>query len=1047
MATSDFERFIGGSQDKGINVFEPDLSPEITWDETTVNVTGGIRRGVGPRPGIAPLPGHADTDTLTGQNCNGLMKSESGAGAGLINRELVFACVPINLSPYAGAYPKTSLQYYVWLVGLDYGSDYCLDACLGATLTASVNAQSSSISAGLAESSYREESPLVRKHKTEMLNLPTITTPAAADMKEALKGITGRYWMPTAQMSISGKRVPYQWMIGKVTTVPAVTTAPIVNLWEIPLTGGTSPTVLGGEGSEFETRDAPDHVERIVTFYCLSTTGARVDMVYKKNLTKANTVAQPAYATSTGHYTSLGTATKTGASVAYSSVVVSLVNDPGSFTNSKHEAILIAGERPMAIVYQGWLKAVKGMMPRYVDLSSPGSIPRVLGSTTQGVPSAFPSAVPVACGANTGILRANTTYELGVSLYNKQIDYETNVGSGGQFINGATDFTAVALDSLGAYSVWFLAITGFIHGLPWEWTTTSPAASCEVGRGFHVNDFEYRFYYRESGTQEWLPGGTIDAAKYWFFADWTAIGANTGPAFCTGPSGSLPGGYTNGFIDYSPLPQQRYHCTLAFRGRAFWFAEKSMHFSIAGNIYAYPTRNIVAAQTGQFRGGIVHTQLNMTDQASRLIIFGSNQSYQARFTGNLAQQNVRISSDTVGQFDIEGSDFNMDYLCEATAYSYRAACIAEGVLYFWGPQGVYYDDGNMPMPVKITGSLEPDVFDFVDQTRITEVHSVYNKRTKEVIWFYPPKTADTSFPTYGLVYNVLTDEFSYLKFRFQVDSSQVLKIENDQTTIAISGERIMITGRATAATTNPQRAYFYDELCRGGDQGPGTELMIKTIATPSAGVRRLTLATGSCSIASVQVGDLISIPNAVDYGYPGLDLAAVSPQIATVLVNGTTYLDVTLAAGAAFTAAATLATRFAFPIYHRAAVGAGLHGITWQLQTNYWMPTGVVDQWLWRYLYLLFKYTGWPAPTGQQLTLAYRTLVSGGFLSDTLTLANNSDGQAQIHHPLRNVSAAATGQALKYRLSGIHIGDQWTLEYLEAHCTREKGFTLKQFEG
>lgn len=1048
MSTSDYQRFIGGSQDKGINTFEPDIGAEITWDETTVNVTGGIRRGVGPRPGISPLPGHADTETLAGTNTNGLMKSESSGGVGLINRDLLFGIVPVTIAPYAGSYPKAPLQYFVWLVGLDFGANYCLDACFGATLASAVNSQSSSIRAGLAQSSYQAESPLVRRHKTELINLPTQSTPTAADMQAQLKGVTGRYWTPYAQISISGKRIPYNWMLSAAQSIPSITVAPLLNLWDVVLTVGTSPSCRGGIPSEIETRDAPDNVERVAAFYCLLQTGYKIDMKYTKSITKANTVAGSAYNNASLHYSPLSGAAKTGASVLYSSVFSVLVNDPGSFTNTKHEAIIVAGERPIAIVYQDWLKAVKGMMPRFFDLSAPPLIPRVFLSQSDGSQSVFPAAVPQAGSANSGVLRANTTYDFGMSLYHKQYDYETNVGQGASLTTGVGDFVSVNFDQLTAgQNVWNLLQTSagtFLHAFPWEFSPTAPRSGNEVGRDFHINDIEYRIYYRQSGTAEWLPGGNVDASKYWFFTEWPTVGGNIGPAFCTGPSGSLPGGYANGFIDYSPLPTQRYLCAISYKGRAFWWSEKSMHYSIQGNIYAYPTRNIVAAPTGSWRGGIVHIQPGETVQTSRLVVFGSDNAFAGRFTGYLSKQNVRISSDTVGQFDIEGSDFELDYLCDATAYSYRAACVAEGILYFWGDQGVYRDDG-ISQPEKISQILEPDVFDLVNHLRISEVHSIYNKRTKEIYWFFPPKTADATYPTYGLVYNVMNQRFSYVKFLCQIDSAQILKDNSQLTPAALAGERIVIMARATAAATTQQRGYYFDELCRAGEMVPGTELMIKTISTPVAGTRRLTIASGSVApSASIVAGDFVSFQNAQSYA-PAL--AAGSDMVALVTAVTATTLDITLPTSGDIDAAATLTQGNALPIWHKAAAAKGLHGITYQIQTNYWLPTGVVDAWYWRYLYLLFKYSGWPSPTGAQIALAWRVLRCGGFVGDTLTLSNNSDGHCQVLHALKHDARSSNGQALKFKLSGIHIGDQWTLEYLEAHCTREKGFTLKEFEG
>lgn len=1063
MGTSDLTKFPAGSQDKGLNNFEPAVSADVTWSQDTVNVGGGVRRGVGVRYGVAPLAGHSNTETPAGNATNGIQRSETTSGtAGLTFRELIFGVVPITIAPYDGAYPKANRQYYVYLVGLDDSTNVTLDACLGSTLVSSVNKQESTLVAGLAQSSYRQESPLVRLHKTEMLNLPTLTTPTAADMQTALREIAARYWMPYAHISVSGKRVPYQWMLGNATSTPAITTAASVNIWTATVSVGTSQVILCGEPSEIETREYIDEETRFFHEYLLTNTGRKLDLSYTKTITGAFTAAQPAYGTGS-NYLGLGGAKK-GGGTAYSSTSCALINDPGSFTNTRHDAILCAGERPIAIVYQDWLKATKGMMPRWVDLSQPGCTPRLLGnSLNNGQPSMSPNAVIGLAGENTGILRLGLTYDFGASLYYKHLDYETNVtyitsveNTTGDVPAGA-DFTAITFDDTGTTgNIWENLQTEALYGMPWEFTNfTAPATGAdgrevEVGRGFHINDFEYRVYFRASGTNEWLPGGAVDAAKYWFFWDWD----NDIPRFCTGPTAQLPGGQPNGFVDYSPLPKQRYICTTVFQQRAFWWSEKSMHFSYVNNIYAYPTRNIVTCPTGKWRGGIVHSQKDLSQQLSRLVVFG-DQTYSCRFTGETTLQSVRISSETVGQFAIDGSDFRMEYLCDSTAFSYRAACVAEGVLYWWGPQGVYRDDGMTPSAKISTIPLEPNIWDYVDMARDTEVHSIYNKRTKEVLWFYPPKVADATYPTHGLAYSTETGKFYPFKMRCQVDSSQNIKIENDDTPDDVDGERILLHCRETTAAT-VQRTFYFDDIVEAGEQGPARELTVLTVATPTAGTRRLTLATGSIGITAggIAVNDLICIQNAKGYA-PSLTLADDMIAKITAINNASNYIDILLPDGAAFDAAASLTGQTAFPVYQKHPTTAGLHGITYLMQTNYWLPDGVSSSWYWLYLYFMFRYSGIPTPTdpftgrpsGEQILLTYQSLVCEAAISDTLSLVNNSAGQCQIHHPMRNVGRAASGQALKYALSGIHIGNPWTLEYLEAHCRPEAGFTLKEFEG
>ncbi len=1086
MSTSDLVKFNGGTQAKGVNNFSPKISTEITWTNDVNNVTCGIRQGVGPRYGAAPIPGQSDTEALvTGQN-NGIMASEAASGgSGLIERELMFGIVPLNITEFAGSYPKSNHQFYTYLVGLDYSNGLTtFDACLGAFASGGIYQQESDIRSGLMPSGYREENPLVRLHKTELVNLPVSGT--AADMQTILQNVP-RFWNPYAHVSIPGKRVPYFWQLadlnsnGTTGVCPDMAiTGPIV--WADSYGGH----ITLGSSSEMITREAKDNNTRIMLVYGLDGHGFGVDRGWTERISDANTVAVTGYNPTTWNYVNL-TDGSTFGSDPISGVAAAIILDPGNYTNSRHEAVLVGLEKPLAIVYQDWRVMNTGLFPRYVDLSSPGCLPRnsvgifgIGGNVSQESAFVRESDCVVPNEDDAGILAPGFRYDIGFSYYNKLLDFESNVAFGTTVsladldpdVAGPRCVCACKIAASGQLNLWEGIAAGSIASetVPWEFSdtrTTIPASIDPDPRYLTVNDYQIKFYYRQTGSGEWLPAGSFDAAQYWYATNWETVGVTRGPMICRTPQGGLPGGQPSGFIDYSPLPKQRYVNVINFQNRAFWFAEKTMHFSLQNNIYAYPQRNITVIPAGFWKGGLEHTRTGDVQQNGRLLMFGSNATYAGRFTGERLKQNVRISADTVGQFDIDGSDFAISYLTDATAYCARASCVAEGIAYWWGIQGVYADDG-INRPEKISQVLEPEVQTFVALERQDEVHCVYNKNTKEVLWFYPPKVPDSSFPTYVLIYNVLNDEFYYGKMRCQVDASQNLKVTDDSTPEKLDGDRVLIHCReSTSATVS--RSYFFDQLVQAGEQGPGRELLIKTVATPSAGVKRLTIASGSVGVTagSIAANDYVSFQNVKGYATTITNATDMIAKIVAVN-NGAGTIDIQLPTGGALDDA-TLVRPLYFPIYQKKPTTAGLHGIIYTIPTNYWLPTsaptiigaaqqpqrGMSESWNWMYLYFLFRYLGIPTPTNpftdqsatSVLSLAYRTLVSGGEVTDLLTLINNSDDQCQVHHPLRNEERSANGQALKYSLSGIHIGDPWTLEYLEAHCLKEKGFTLKEFEG
>lgn len=1064
MSTNDLKRFVFGVPDKSVDNFNPKISGVPALDPSTVNVSSGIKRGTGVRYATAPLAGHNNTETPAANQNNGIQRSEITSGAlGLTHRERIYGIVPITMAPYDGAYPKANKQYYAFIVGLDNGSDVSLDVCLGSTLVSGVYKQESTLVAGLAASSYRQESPLIRLHKTELLNLPLTSTPVASDMQAILKGVTDKYYIPYSQISVAGKRIPYQWMFGRVLAFPGATTGPNINLWNKTLSIGTNPTILGGSPSEINTREFTDNNQRLLSVYCLDDDGYPLDLSYTVNITQANTQASPAYSQVVNNYIDLNNATKSGASTAYTSNTCVLLNDPGSYTNSRHDAILIAGETPMAVVYQDWLKATTGMLPRFIDLTNPGCTPRTGMGITAGDESTsfFLNDSSVYLGGNdTGILAIDISYDIGFSYYNKLLDYETNVFYGTTVKTITFDKYSILLNLITTqyHNVWQDMPSGY--SVPWEFSddivypASGPTPASNKGRGMHINDYEIRFYYRQEGIGEWLAAERFDAAQLWFFNRWPAIGANYSfQILAKEPVSGLPGGQPNGFIDYSPLPKQRYICTLVFQQRAFWFSEKDFRFSLQNNIYAYPLRNVVSSQTGKWRGAIQFSRLDQSTFQGSIIVFG-DETYSGWFNGNLSRVPVRVSAQSVSNEPVEGSDFTLDYLSDSTAFSYRSAIVAENVAYWWGPQGVYKYEG-MGKPKKISGSLEPDINDYVDMGRDDEVHCVYIKRCNEIVWFYPPKVTDATYPTYGLAYNVETGNFYPYKFKFQVDSAQNLKIENDETPDGVDGDRVLLHCRETASST-VQRTYFFDDIAIAGDQGPAQQLSVISFSTPVAGQRRLVLAAGSAGITAsgIVANDYISFQNVKGYA-PGLTLAPDMIAKITAVNNASNYIDILLPDGGAFDASATLTGQTAFPVYHRGFDSAGLNGIPYLYQTNYWLADGLYQAWVWQYLYFLFKYPGIPQPMDpfhptegllSRINLTFES-TSGDAQTDILSLINNTKDHCQIHHPLYNQERSANGQALRFALSGIYIGDHWTFEYMEAHCLEEFGFTLKEFEG
>ncbi len=879
-------------------------------------------------------------------------------------------------------------------------------------------------------------------------------------------GATGAnpWHVSTTSFAVNGPQNPMTWLIGGATSHGDATHAPNMNL-----TYSSNLEASWGFPPSFNYGNFP--VTK--TFAASYALGASADfnINYSLAYTPTSSIYEPSYYAYEGNTmvdVSTITATKDTAGTGYTNTSFALLNDPNLLCDSSYQGYLAAIGKAVCFIIQDWYRARNGMITQTIDLTNMPSEPSAYsyyleeGTKTPISFAQFPNFVrdtPISTStsgiglgaANTGILRSNTVYELAYAHFDKRLNFESNVGLPVKFQTGDDDlislilFTPPSPPQTQAY-VGPLSATG--AGLmPWihpDSTATYPSLTSPLA----VNYLEYRFYYREENAQEWLPALFIDASQWWFYPQFVNLSA------CTGGIGGSPGGRPDGFNDYSRLPQDKWTCVLFYKNRAFWVSEKQIVFSLANNVFAYPQGNQASCPIGSFKGAITQAYYGQAQQDARIVVFGTAATYVGKFTGNLIQVPVQVSIDTVGNYGLDGSDFNLDIWTTVTAFSYRSAVVAEGILYFWGPQGVFMDDGVNPL-TKISGILEPDLFNYYDASQTDEVHCCYSDSTKEITWFFPPKGGDATYPTHALIWSRISEEWLPAKYGGYVDATQQIKID---TNLPTAGTRTLAFSRESP-TGVVQRAYFYDHMNRGGDIFPSQEMMVSSFTTPAAGERTLTLAQGyTTDFNTIAAGDLISVIRAQDYD---TSLTLSDSFIGKVISSATGInptITIQLPDDVDFDASGTIAAsahQFYFPIWHSTQTTNGINGFPYVIQTNYWLPQGMSESWNWIYLYLLFKYTGVPSVTnpvtGRQIAsavnLAYRSLVCAGTISDTLNLINNSDGHCQVHHPLRNVGRAGSGQAIKFALSGIHIGNPWILEYVEAHCKKEFGFTLKEFEG
>ena len=1058
------QKYNSGPMHRGISPRTPDFQTDVELSTDTTNMSHGVEQGMAVRHGFSPIPGQNDNETGTlVPRLPGLLMSEGMPASGLAARTKVLGWVQLSLPSPSDI--TTKINVYGAVITTEVSSITYLDIALCSTQSGGVEKISSFIYDGFGPASVGllSTSPTVFSFLAEGIvtnaGVKTGTLPAYLTFDKSL------YAASIATINVTGIDVPMAYLFGEATSPGDATHAPSSNFFvgvvKFPSGSTTNTVVTAGIPTEYQLQNFKI-AQRAMKISGLTNEG-QFNILYTLLVTPSSSTFKQDIldSGSVNLDVSAITATKETSGTSYSSTVTTLVNDASASSNSSFSAIAVAAGSPYLALFQGAYRAGEGRFDQWFDLSQNVWQPPVLASaySEDFIPKStcfaewgdyvtgdpFSGAVspegPALLGADTGILRKSTVYEFTYSMYNKRLNFETNVGVPVKFATGTDDFVGLQL-------YW-----GDASGTPltqyYKWRSTAPAGHWMP---FHFGSFQddltkwyppqlainfcqYRFYYRQFGTFEWLPAGQIDAAQFWYDA---YLRYNV----CTGPVSSSPGGQPGGFSDYSPLPTDNYNCVVQYKNRFFWFSDQACVFSLSNNPFAYAARNSISSPTGKFLGGIVHNYPGQAEQSSRLVIFGNTGNYVARFTGIFQQTQVQVAADASATFNIEGSDLVIDPWTSVTAFSYRAAAIADGILYYWGPQGVYRDDG-VQTPTKISADLEPYIFTLYDPAQTSKIHANYDDLSKEITWFYAPATADSN-QTHLLIYSVLSGEFLPGAIGSQVDWVQNLPITS---AIPTAGKRTMAGVRSDTGS-DIQRCYFYDNRNRSGDMRPTTDWLIKTIATPSAGLRRLTLAAGydATNFATIAVGDYLALQQTLDYDP---SLAAADNMIAKIAAvnTGSGYLDITLPTGAALDASASPTFDKYFPFWTMPPTSRGLNGIPYLMKTVYWTPVGVNGYFFWLYWYLLAKYTAWKTDLSFGWELGYRSPTSIVTLTDLVTFANNSDNNFQIYHPLMPGDDNSQGQGLKLSVSGNHIGPEWVLQYMEIHGVPQFGDMLKRFEG
>lgn len=645
------------------------------------------------------------------------------------------------------------------------------------------------------------------------------------------------------------------------------------------------------------------------------------------------------------------------------------------------------------------------------------------GSVVDPRKTCWTKAVPYVAGtatssviANKGILESNRSYEYAYSVVNKMTGVESNVGTPASVFTGATANGGILINGM-------LPSTEYL-----QYITKDITAAYASNTNLPQNYFSFKLYYREVGSFEWLYSGEVP------FVDdglCPAYDIYIGESNCIG----LPGPQAGAYIDNSPLPNDNYLDVVSFAGKLWWIAKDAIRFS-SSNALTYPIRNYIASSSGEFLGAKAHFFSGQAEARARLVVFGTKSTYDVRQTSEFQYMQVQVSASSPPQsVPIPDTNIIVSERSSHTAFSGRTAEVAEGILYYWGPTGIFRDDG-VNLPVRISDSIEPDLFDCFDKTKTDEFFAYYNKKAQEILFFYRPITVVGGVLTKAWVYSIRTEDFAsgiagawtQYEYTCLIDWAQDLDINKFYgarigDTVEMSraaGHRTMIGARASTAST-VSRPYFHDDLCDCGDMTPGTEMMVASVSRTNATTVRLTFTTdhNASILSGAAVASTVYIFGSQEYG----KLAVSLDGLREVVGKGAGYLDIK--DSSAYAGPDTLSMRSFFPVFF------STHDVPCVIATNFFAPFGTASWSRFRYSHLLIqptpKYAGTVQPTASIAWNCNHTLSTSTTKTITVDALNTRERTSQIVFDMASPGMQSEGQGVELGVTYNQRGPRWSL--------------------
>ncbi len=214
----ELEKFSAGTMDKGVQLRSMDFQQTLVLAADASNMTQGLEQGLGPRYGMAPIPGQMSTELAASTRLPNMMQAESAtlpvAGYGFYGRTKIYGVVPVNVPDPTDITKR--IVSYAFIMSTTADSSASLDIALTSTWGGSYENASADIRDGFG-TPCNATSAIYNPSVMNIGIVPISTSRTTAQRAYLNLATTSQYWARFASVNVSAGNIPMQWFVGDAT--------------------------------------------------------------------------------------------------------------------------------------------------------------------------------------------------------------------------------------------------------------------------------------------------------------------------------------------------------------------------------------------------------------------------------------------------------------------------------------------------------------------------------------------------------------------------------------------------------------------------------------------------------------------------------------------------------------------------------------------------------------------------------------------------------------------------------------------------------------